>query len=543
MAATSLSAFTLAKGKELTGDDAYAIKRIADLSVAILCDGVGSAQEGRAAAKRVTNYLLNALKNRPVSWDLQKSITHFIESINAILYRESMEHYERPELVTTVALCVIEGNRLFGANVGDSRIYLLREGHLIQLSHDHNSEEEGMEHALTAAIGIAPETEIHYFENIVRKGDKILLCSDGLYSVLDRESLERLVPLGAAALVKKASERTHDHLPDDTTAVVIDIREADQIALLKRIDLPIPTSLKKGEVVDGYRLITPLVTNERTWECEQKGVRYIIKFAPVEAIETERILDLFVKEVWNAKRLKAGFFPKAVIPRNRTRRYYIMQKIEGDELKKYLKRRLLSIDEGINLANFLLNMSQYLLRFDLVHGDIKPENIIRAQRRGKTYFKMIDFGSIVEIFSIDNRAGTPSYLAPERFTGHSIDEKSEIFSIGVTLYEALSGRFPYGEIEPFQKPSFKTPKRLSKLNPKVPKWLEHIIHKAISPDHTRRYQHYSEMLYDLEHPDEVKAFYGKETPLLERDPVTVYRWGFIAMFVLNLILLFLLISR
>jgi len=542
MANISLSGFTLAKRKELKGDDAFEIKKVGDIHVAILCDGVGSAQEGQAAALRVTKFLSTSLKNRPTSWDMQKSITHFIESINAILYQESMHQYERPEYVTTVTVAVIEGNKLYAANVGDSRIYLLRDGTLTQLSHDHASEEEGMENVLTAAIGISPEVEIYYFENIVQKDDKILLCSDGLYNVLEEEMLTKGIPLGATSLVKRASKAVDDNLPDDTTAVVIDVKEADQVGILKQANLPIAKKLKKGEVYDGYTLLSPLVQNERTWLCEQKGRQYVIKFAPIEAIDDETMLDLFVKEVWNAKRLKAGFFPKSVIPKNRTSRYYIMQLIEGDEVKKYIQKRLLSIDEGVNLALFLLHMDQFLLKFDLVHGDIKPENVIRAQRKGKTYYKMIDFGSIVEIFSINSRAGTPSYLAPERFQGASIDEKSEIFSIGATLYETLTGKLPFGEIEPFQTPTFKAPKPLTQYNPKVPLWLENIILKALSPDESRRYQNYSEMIYELENPEKVKAFYAKDTPILERNPIMTCKIGFIMMLIVNAILFFMVIA-
>ncbi len=542
MANIKLSGFTLAKGKNLKGDDAFEIKNLSDISVAVLCDGVGSAIKGAEAAKRVSSYLLRSLKDRPQSWDMQKSITHFIKSINTILYQESMVEYERVEYVTTVAVVVVEGNKLYGANVGDSRIYLLREDNLTQLSHDHNSDEKDMEHILTSAVGISEEIDIHYFENIIQKDDTILLCSDGLYNIFSHQELKSFIPLGASVLVRKASKKVEDNLPDDTTAVVLEVKEPDEICILKRRDLAIPKQLKIGEVYNGYRLKKPLVQNERTWLCEQKGKEYVIKFAPVEALGDEQILDLFVKEVWNAKRLKAGFFPKAVIPRNRTYRYYIMQLIDGEEIKKYISHRLLSIDESINLALFLLKMSQFLLRYDLVHGDIKPENIIRAQRKGKTYFKMIDFGSIVEAFSINSKAGTPSYLAPERFIGGAISEKSEIFSIGVTLYEALTGKLPYGEIEPFQTPTFKSPKKPTEFNKKIPLWLENVILKAISVDEDRRYQNYSEMVYDLLHPQNVKAFHSKDTPILERDPILTCRVGFVMMFLINLYLIYLLIA-
>lgn len=78
-----------------------------------------------------------------------------------------MVNYEREELVTTLTIVVIEGNRLYGANVGDSRVYLFRNEKLIQLSSDHAMEEAGYENVLTQAIGIAQETTPYYFENIV----------------------------------------------------------------------------------------------------------------------------------------------------------------------------------------------------------------------------------------------------------------------------------------------------------------------------------------------------------------------------------------
>ena len=537
MANIKLSGFTLAKGKELKGDDVYAIKQIGDLTIAVVCDGVGSAIAGQEAATRVCNFLVTSLKNRPLSWDLEKSILHFIKNINNILYTESMENYEREELVTTVAIVVIEGNKLYGANVGDSRIYLLRDGKLSQLSHDHLENEENLDGVLSQAIGISENVEPYYFENLVDKDDRILLCSDGLYTITDDENLAKGTIFGAHYLVRKASKSKEHNLPDDTTAVVLDIKERDHFCILKQQEVIIPQTLKAGDVIDGYKLIRALVQNERTWECEYSGVKYVIKFAPYEALEDENILDLYVKEAWNAKRLKAGYFPKAVIPKNRTHRYYIMPFIKGDELKKYCKKRLLSIDEGVNLAGFLLDMSQFLLKFDLVHGDIKPENIIRAQRHGKTYYKMVDFGSIVEIFSLNSRAGTPSYLAPERFLGENINEQSEIFSIGVTLYESLTGKLPYGEIEPFQTPNFKKPKSPSHYNNKIPNWLESIILRAICVDSSCRYTNYSEMIYELKHPQKVKPYFDKSVSIIEREPVLVYKVAFIVSFVLNLYLI------
>lgn len=529
------SGFSLAKRKELTGDDFYEIKQFDDMTIAVLCDGVGSAQEGALAAKKVTLHLINNFKNLPKAWSIEKAIKEFITSINSILYAQSIHEYERPEYVTTVTVCVIKGNRLYGANAGDSRIYLLRDNKLNQLSYDHN--EDGMANVLSNAVGISENIEIFYFENNIQKDDKILMCSDGLYSLMSNDTLSKNILNGAYKIVKKASSLVDDNLPDDTTAVILEVLDADPIESMKNLNLEIPEKLKKGDIIDGYELTFSLIQNDRTWVCKKNNQEYVIKFAPYEAIENEEILDLYVKEAWNAKRLKAGFFPKTFIPKQRSARYYLMTKLDGITLKQYLKKRSLSIDEAINLAKTLISMCEYLLKFNLVHGDIKPENIIVMQRDGKKIFKIIDFGSITEIFSITNKAGTPSYLAPERFKGSAINEKTEIFSIGVTLYEALSRKFPYGEIEPFQNPTFGTAKKPQKLNNNIPSWLDTLILRAISTKEELRYSNYSHMRFELEYPNKVKPFLSENTPLFERNLEQTYRIGFIISLIINCVLL------
>jgi len=532
------SGFSLAKGKELTGDDFYDVKNIGNLTVAIVCDGVGSADEGAEAAKRVTNHLINNFKIRPKTWSIEKSILSFIDSINSILYKESMINYERPELVTTLTIVVIEGNKLYGANVGDSRVYLHRNNLLSQLSDDHSMDEEGYENVLTQAIGITDKVKPYYFENIIEQDDKILLCSDGLYNILDNNSLQKHILFGASTLIKKASKSVNDNLPDDTTAVVIEILQANEIDELKQQKISIPAKLNKDAVIDGYKLEKSLIENNRTWLCSKKTKQYVVKFAPTEAIHNEIILDMFVKEAWNAKRLKADFFPKAVIPKNRTSRYYVMQFFDGEDLDTYLSHKHVTIDDTVALASTLLKMSQFLLKYDLVHGDIKPPNVMIAKDDDENLeFKIIDFGSITEIFSTNTKAGTPSFLSPERFLGESISESSEIFSIGITLYLALTGKYPYGEIEPFQSPTFKEAKKPSVYNSNIPDWLDSVILRSIAIGKEQRYSYYSEMAYELSAPKNVKPFFSKNATLIERSPLAFYKSAFIIMTIINITLL------
>ena len=497
------SSFSLVKGNDLVGDDYYLAKKYDNFVVGLVCDGVGSAEAGREAAKRVMEFLDSSFKTLPKSWSMEKSIKHFITSINSILYQESMQNYYEPQLLTTLAIAVIKDNKLYGANVGDSRIYLLRDK-LYQLSIDHNV--EGMDNVLNEAIGMREDVNIYYFENNLQAGDKVLLCSDGLYDVLDVDEIKKYIHLGASLLVRNASKKVNDNLPDDTTAVVIDIKELDKKVKLKQENIPILEEFKEGMIIDGFKLKKSLIQNNLTWLCEKKGKKYVLKFPPPEAKEDEFLLDLYVKEAINAVRLKAGFFPKAVIPKKRTYRYYVMEYLDGE----ILKGKKLSIDEAVKLAKMLLRAGQYLVKYDLVHGDIKPENIIHT----KTY-KLIDFGSITEIFSNTSRAGTPSYLAPERFEDVPINESTEIFAIGVTLYELLTGKYPYGEIEPFQTPKFSSPIEPKKLNKNIPEWLNSVILRAIEVNKDKRYQNYSEMMFELSNPDKVEPYIkiDKDRPL------------------------------
>ncbi|MEA2100763.1 MAG: bifunctional protein-serine/threonine kinase/phosphatase, partial [Campylobacterota bacterium] len=107
----------------------------------------------------------------------------------------------------------------------------------------------------------------------------------------------------------------------------------------------------------------------------------------------------------------------------------------------------------------------------------------------------------------------------------------------VTLYLALTGKYPYGEVEPFQTPVFKEAKKPSFYNKNIPDWLDSVILRAIALDKEQRYGHYSEMSYEIKYPQKVKPFFAKNTSLIERSPLVFYKSAFIVMSIINFILL------
>ena len=130
MLKVDVSEFILPKAADVKGDDACAHLLSDDgLLIAVLCDGVGSALKGGAAARQTTKFFIEHFKTRPKAWDIPKTLITFTQHINKLLFKESMTQYEAIELLTTLCVIVIEGDTLYSLNLGDSRIYLQSNGY------------------------------------------------------------------------------------------------------------------------------------------------------------------------------------------------------------------------------------------------------------------------------------------------------------------------------------------------------------------------------------------------------------------------------
>ena len=523
--------------------DAFAVKSWDETVMAVLSDGAGVGAAARDAAQRAVRCAIESYEVRPRAWSTKRALHEVTQLINRTLYQESLARFDRPEMVATLAAAVIEGDHLYGVNVGDSRVCLARNGELLVLSREHR--EEHRFNVLTQALGMSAAIEPHVFELELHEGDVAFLCSDGVANHLSDAKL-------AAALKERNTARTivlaartgaKPETMDDMSAIVLDIAETGKLRRMKDRALAIPNTLRKGEVIDGFELQRSFADADRVWLAEKDTQKVVLKFAPREAQQSEAHLDAFTRETWNAIRLTDDCFVKAWECPAQTARYYAMEFVDAPSLQRVLGSRKLSVDSAVALGQFLTNAAQSLLRRDLAHGDIKPHNILCVGDYARLTFKLVDLGSATPIFSVTSRAGTPSYLAPERFHEAPISEGTEIFAIGVTLYEALSGTLPYGQIERFQTPTFHSATRLIKLNPNVPHWLDALVMRAIAIRPSMRYQHYSELAYALAHPEQVEPFFDRHASLLERDPLKFYKFGFFLLLVISIALTLLLLLK
>ncbi len=184
--------------------------------------------------------------------------------------------------------------------------------------------------------------------------------------------------------------------------------------------------------------------------------------------------------------------------------YIVMEYIDGITLKEYIEQQgIIEWKDALHLTTQILKALQHAHECGIVHRDIKPQNIMLLQ---DGTIKVTDFG--IARFSdkatrtmTEHAIGSVHYIAPEQARGEVTDGKTDIYSIGVMLYEMLTGKLPFdGEsavsIALMQLQS--TPKRPREINPSIPIGLEQITMKAMEKKPDDRYTSAAEMLSDIE---------------------------------------------
>ncbi len=184
--------------------------------------------------------------------------------------------------------------------------------------------------------------------------------------------------------------------------------------------------------------------------------------------------------------------------------YIVMEYIDGITLKEYIdQKKALPWKETVHFTVQVLRALQHAHDKGIVHRDIKPQNIMLLS---DGTIKVTDFGiaqfSRNEIRTDSERAiGSVHYISPEQASGAITDEKADIYSLGVMLYEMLTGKLPFEadnavSVAIMQMQS--TPKMPREINTSIPEGLEEITMKAMQKDPSKRYQSAAEMLYDID---------------------------------------------
>lgn len=529
--------------------------------LAAIADGVSGNDGGRQASEYTVRGLLTDYYATPDTWPVTQALERVLKAINGWVQQQGSIRPELSGMATTLTCVVVRGNFYYFAHVGDSRLYLLREGKLIRLSADHVWDRPEMQHVLTRAVGLDSRLAVDLGMGELREGDVLLLATDGVWSALAEYDITSLLSELAAGRVD--AEATASALvtaalqagsSDNASALALRIDALPQENLRDAVSasrqLPLPPKLKAGQFIDGYRVEAVLHASQATMvyrvidPASQRAL--VLKTLHPDRADDAEERSAFAHEEWLAKRAVARFFAQVVTPTEKNYLYYLCTWHEGATIQQHLDSgKHFTIPDAITQGTRLARAIGALHRRSILHRDIKPANV-HLGVDGE--LRVLDFGvaqSGLEAESANGapRAGTPSFLAPELFDGAQPSRQTDLYAAGVTLYQMLTRHYPYGEIEPFQRPRFGEPVPPSRYRPDIPLWLENVILKATAPDPAQRFETAEEFVLALERGASKPLPAPGKVPLAQRDPLSLWRAIAAISIVINLLLLYLLVVR
>lgn len=509
-------------------------------AIAALADGVGGAKGGRIAAEIAVRSFIDGYLGLPETLGVRRAAARAVEAANRWIFALGRADPALDGMATTLTALILRGRQAHVIHVGDTRLYRLRDGQIARLTSDHTSDRPDLAHILMRAVGSEEGIRADYTVEPTRTDDRFLICTDGVHgSLRDRQILELLAGRGAPdeaarSLVEAALAAGSQ---DNATALILDIvalpatehaELEDALAALPILDPP-----RTGETVDGYVLGDMLSDGKytRLFKAADRtdGRELVLKFPKPEAAREPTFRLAFLREIWIPSRVRSPWIGESIepAPGRRTRLYSVMPFYAGETLERRLRRGpRLSAAEGLPIAIKLAKAVATLHRAGIVHRDIKPDNVILSADGG---VRLIDLGVAhlphLADFPTAETPGTPSYMAPELFDGRASDERSDLFSLGVTIYRMFAGgAYPYGEIEPFSRPRFGRPVPLARLRPDLPVWLDPVLAKAIAPLPGDRIADAVELVFELENGQSRGAGAAlRPRPLYARNPLLFWQ--------------------
>jgi len=202
---------------------------------------------------------------------------------------------------------------------------------------------------------------------------------------------------------------------------------------------------------------------------------------------------------------------KTFADEKRSRLYMVIEWVDGRLLRTVLNQeKKLPIERAVKITLGICDALDYMHKRGIIHRDLKPENVMVFP---DDEIKLIDFGVAMKedarrltFVNVSSLLGTPDYISPEQVKGGRGDQRSDIYSVGIILYEMLTGVVPFVGPNPLAVMNARVlndVKPPRELNPEISPELEEILFRALEREPRHRYATASEMMWDLEHQEQV----------------------------------------
>jgi len=275
------------------------------------------------------------------------------------------------------------------------------------------------------------------------------------------------------------------------------------------------TTPEIGETLDHNRLDAMVARSGMSTlfrATDLRDGRQVAIKVPHEELEADPVLlERFKREERIGQELDHPGVVKTYDGEERCRVYMVIEWVEGRLLRSILNQeRKLPVERALKIVLGICDALDYMHKHGVVHRDLKPENIMVD---GDDRIKLIDFGIAMKedarrltFVNMSATLGTPDYISPEQVKGQRGDQRSDIYALGVMLYEMLTGEPPFAGPNPLAVMNERVlhdPTPARKLRPEISPQLQEILNRALEREPRHRYATASEMAWELEHPEQV----------------------------------------